>query len=52
MGKVDFDTVTVLPFDETLLDVEPSIDPIINGQADSTVMDEMIELMEILEKYA
>ncbi len=52
MGKVDFDTVTVLPFDETLLEVEPSIDPIINGQADSKILDKMVELMEILEKYA
>ncbi len=52
MGKVSFDTVTILPFDEALLEIEPSIDPIINGQADSKVMDKMIELMEILEKYA
>ncbi len=52
MGGIDFDTVTVVPFDEILLEVEPSIDPLINGEVDSKIMDKMIELMEILEKYA
>ena len=48
----DFDTITVIPYDETLLEVEPSIDPIINGIVESKVLGSMVELLETLEKFA
>ncbi len=52
ISKVDFDTIITLPYDEALLEVEPSIDPIVNGRVESKILSKTIELIEILEDYA
>ncbi len=52
ISNVDFDNFITLPYDETLLEVEPSIDPIVNGRVESKILSKTIELIEILEDYA
>ncbi len=52
MSNIRFDTVTVIPFDPVLLEVEPSVEPFITEKEYSLVTWKMIDLMETLEKYA
>jgi len=47
-----FDSIHVIPFDPVLLDVEPSLEPLVTGDVASEIVDKVIDLMNILEESA
>ncbi|MGQ4914446.1 MAG: AAA family ATPase [Candidatus Asgardarchaeia archaeon] len=47
-----FDTIHEIPYDPILLDIEPSIEPLVTGEATSKIMESVINLMTVIEENA
>ena len=48
--NIKYDIIETIPYDDILLDIEPSIEPLVNGEISSEITDKIIGIAKMIEE--
>ncbi|MCE4606305.1 MAG: AAA family ATPase [Desulfurococcales archaeon] len=48
--SIRYDAIETIPYDEVLLDIEPSVEPLVNGEVTSEITGKLIDIAKMIEE--
>lgn len=48
--NIRYDAIEIIPYDDVLLDIEPSIEPLVNGEIVSEITGKIIDIVKMIEE--